>query len=393
MNILFLGYWGIRDGLTASTIVPHLKILAALESVSKIIFCTIERSGTVCDFELNKVVHIPLVAEDHRNVFINKFTDFVRFPKLLASITFNEKVDFLICRSSLAGALGYLVWKKTGIPYIVESFEPHADYMADSGTWSVFDPRYIIQKYFELRQKKTARYLLPVSNNYQKKLIDEGVDEQKIFVMPCCVAVREFLFDPDKRTRIRNLLSIPGNSIVGIYVGKYGDIYYDDEAFALYKQAFEFFGNTFRLLILSGDDPQRIQKQLEAYNIVTRHVVVRYVMHSEVNEYLSAADFAFSTVRPSTHRKYCSPVKNGEYWANGLPILTATGIGDDSEIVNREHAGVVMDIHRPQPAFQTLLQLLKKGRATVASEITPVAYRHRRMEQVEILYRNLIRQG
>jgi hypothetical protein len=31
--------------------------------------------------------------------------------------------------------------------------------------------------------------------------------------------------------------------------------------------------------------------------------------------------------------RFVSPIKNGEYWANGLPIFMPYGIGDDSRII------------------------------------------------------------
>ncbi|GEM_PF-6753269 len=48
MNILFLSYWGINEGLTAATVFPHLEILAGFSNIDKVLLVTIERDEN-CD--------------------------------------------------------------------------------------------------------------------------------------------------------------------------------------------------------------------------------------------------------------------------------------------------------------------------------------------------------
>ena len=81
-----------------------------------------------------------------------------------------KKIDFIIARGAAAGALAYKAFKKTKVPFYVESFEPHAAYMLESSVWSKNDPRYLFQKRWEGKQKKYATGLMPVSNNYKKQL-------------------------------------------------------------------------------------------------------------------------------------------------------------------------------------------------------------------------------
>ena len=62
MTILFISYWGINEGLTQSTILPHLRLLAADERVSKIILTTIERDEPAVNKELHiaKTTHVSI---------------------------------------------------------------------------------------------------------------------------------------------------------------------------------------------------------------------------------------------------------------------------------------------------------------------------------------------
>jgi hypothetical protein len=393
MKLLFVSYWGIEEGLSEATVIPHLKILAGFKNVEKIIFCSIERTGSQTRFtENSKVIHEPLISRSLGNTFLTKTADFVSFPKKLESLCREHQIDLIICRSSLAGALGYRVFKRTGIPYVVESFEPHAEYMIESHTWNKFGYRAWIQKRLERLQLETASFLVPVSGHYTNRLVQEGINQSRIMTLPCCISIDDFSFNGTIRTQKRNELKIPETDVVGIYVGKYGDIYYTDEAYDLYKEAFNFFQGKFRLILLTGEHQENLRQQLQKRGIPPDRVWIGKVAHAEVPHFLSAADFAFSTIRPSPSRIYCSPIKNGEYWANGLPVLLEPGIGEDSDIIATEGGGVILHRTEPQQAFQSLLDnYISKGRPAVAKEIEPVARRHRSMDLVQEVYATMLR--
>ena len=57
----------------------------------------------------------------------------------------------MIAEGAPAGAMVYLLWQKTRLPFYVESFEPHADYMRESGVRRSWDPRYWFQRHREKR--------------------------------------------------------------------------------------------------------------------------------------------------------------------------------------------------------------------------------------------------
>jgi hypothetical protein len=77
---------------------------------------------------------------------LGKILDFIKIPNKLKQYCTDYQIDKIIARGSPAGALAYLTWKKIKVPFIVESFEPHADYMLESGVWRKRDLRYVYQK-------------------------------------------------------------------------------------------------------------------------------------------------------------------------------------------------------------------------------------------------------
>jgi hypothetical protein len=376
MNILFIGYWSFHEGLTQATILPHLKVLSEMPEVKKVVLTSIERAPPLSPFCLSipKTTHISIYSRNLPFNLLNKIYDFYHFPKILLKIIQKHQIDKIICRGSPAGALGYLIWKKTKIPYVVESFEPHADYMLESSVWKHYDPRFLMQRYWEKKQKQTANGLMPVAENYRQKLINEGVASNKIVTVPCSVDIARFIYNQADRSKTRSQLGIKPNRVVGIYVGKFGGIYYDDEAFKLIQSAFQYFNNFF-LIILTPQKITGIRNKLKSHFILSNYHISSKP-HLEIPRFLSAADFAFSLYLPSPSKKYLSPIKHGEYWANGLPILVPDGIGDDSEIIKNEGGGAIIK-------WDDLCKSFKE-----VEDIIAVPEYRRKIPELAVKYRN-----
>ncbi len=391
MTILYLGYWSSADVLTQSVIIPRLTILSELPEMDTIVFCSIERAGdNPIDVNINKVRHVKFLSQPGKNVFAAKFYDFTHLPSFLLKEIKAHNVTGILCNSPLAGAIGYLLWTKTNIPFIVECFEPHAAYMLESGVWSKYDPRYIILRFFEWQQKRRALALLTVSSHYTSRLIEEGVGAEKIFTMPNGISLERFQFNDERRNQIRKTLGITSDMVTGIYVGKFGDIYYHQEAFNLFASAFLFFGERFYLIILSSHDHNDIEENLMRSNIPRVRVFLARVPNDIVPQYLSAADFAFSTIKPAPCRLYCCPIKDGEYWANGLPVLLEDGIGDDSDIIKNEGGGFLLNMRNPDKSFMKIQNLMLANRAETALEIQSIAFKHRRLGLIREVYEEIL---
>lgn len=387
MNILYVGYWPAADTLTQAVILPRLQLLSEQQEVEKIVFCSIERgSMTNLNKDVPKTKWIAFQSKNKGNVLLTKFSDFTELPPFLIEIIQVEKIDLVIANSPLAGGACYLALRKIKIKLIVECFEPHAESMLESGVWRRWDLRYWILRYLETNLKKHAWRLITVSHHYTKKLASEGVSDCKIITMPNCLRIENFRFQQDKRNEMRNSLAISDNQIVGVYVGKFGGIYYDKEAYKLFASAFHFFGERFRLIILTGHTVSEVSNNLKKQNVDLTRVFISSVPHSQVANYLSASDFAFATIKPTPTRLYCCPVKNGEYWANGLPVLLEGGIGDDSDILKKEGGGVILNHQMPNASFNELQHRMGEGRSFLANKIHAIAEKHRSDKLMKEVY-------
>jgi hypothetical protein len=395
MRILFISYWGFADPLTTATVLPHLQVLQDRADVAAIRLVTVERGPDALQvptlqlpFENQKITFEPLLSPPGQSVLVTKTNDFRRFPRELSAQARAFEADFIVARGAPAGALAYLVQQQTGLPFYVESFEPHAEYMRKAGVWRWYDPRYIFQQYWENQQKRRAAGLMPVAENYRRQLIAEGVPAERIITVPCSVSLTDFAFNAEKRAQMRHQLALPADALVGVYVGKFGGIYYDEEAFQLFKQTADFFGSGFRLLLLTPQASAEVQAKLVAAGFDPTRAIVTRVPFAEVPTYLSTADFAYGLHRPTP---YVSPIKVGEYWANGLPVLLTAGVGDDSGIIANEGGGAVFDLTQSGSVAQALhgiqAQLADLGHRET---IHALAARYRSVERAREAYAALL---
>lgn len=395
MRILFLSYWGFSDPLTTATVLPHLRILHARPDVEAIRLVTVERGLNALHvaklqlpFDAAKISFEPLLSPPGQSVLVTKTNDFRRFPSELVAQAAAFRADLIIARGTPAGALAYLVQRRTGLPFYVESFEPHAEYMRKSGVWRWYDPRYIFQQYWENQQKRQATGLMPVAENYRRQLIAEGVAAARIITVPCSVNLIDFAFCPSTRQQMRQRLDLADEAVVGVYVGKFGGIYYDEEAFQLFKETADFFGPAFRLLLLTPLPVAQVQAKLVTAGFDLARVIITLAPFAEVPNYLSAADFAFGLHRPTP---YVSPIKVGEYWASGLPVLLTDGVGDDSGIIAAEGGGAVFNLAQAGSVQQALrriqVQLVNSEHRSIIHEL---AVKHRSVERAREAYEAML---
>lgn len=397
MNVLVLTYFSFREGLMKSYTLPYLKIIHELYPEAKLSLVTHEKKHLAID-QSDRPAILRSLAEQNINWLP---VDYIPFStgaliqqageyKRLKKIILEEGITHIHCWGTPPGVMGYLLSRSTGIPLILDSYEPHAEAQLENGSWGKFSPGYLLLNYFERKMSRRASTLIYASKamvNYAKNRF--GVEDDRHIVKPACVDLKLFGWHNRINENLAKSLGLEDKRVM-VYAGKFGGIYYEKEVFNLIKKLSSRWGDSFRTLLLTSTDRAEINLWCEKFGINTNVIVSKFVDHSEVSKYLGLGDFAFCPVKPVPSKRCCTPIKNGEYWALGLPCIIPEGIGDDSDIIAQYGAGIVVKSYSNdelERAIPLIGELLENGdKEELYRKIRPLAERYRTFELARIAY-------
>ena len=366
-HILVVTYWPFSEGLIQAYTIPYLRIIREV-SGAKVTLLTLEKSTSPPQIVGDGIEHLPVHAEFFNMRMAFRWRDIIR---KLVRFCREQNVTHLHSWCTPGGAMAWLIARKTQLPLIADSFEPHADAMVENGTWTSSSLKFRILFYLEKKLAHSARYLISVSP-YMKEYAERryGLQGRKMFIKPACT-------DLDKFQPINNETTA---TITGIYAGKLGGIYYEDEVFTFLKACHEKWGDQFRFIFLGNYTADYIHTKCAAVNLPPELLTVKFVHHNEVPSIMASATFGFTPVKPVPTKKCCTPVKDGEYWACGLPVVITPDISVDSELIESGKCGIILrgtDMTACRAAVDDLSDLLQQDRTALKHRCRTLAVRHR----------------
>lgn len=359
MKVLFISVWPLESGIFQSTIPPAVNFWLENDLVESAEVVTFGNEAKVSSSHDGKIVYRIIRVDSNSHPIIR----FAVQIKALLRIARDEKFDLIWARTVTSGNLAMLTSFFAKKPFGVESFEPHTDYMVEGKAWKRYSLKAIVQRFLENRIAKRANILGCVSEKYTDIIARKyNRTANSTFSMPCAIDFEQFKFDATQRTEVRKTIGFSDDDYVGIYVGKFGDIYYDNETFQFIK-AFTEVNARYKFIIVT-EMLEHAERQKRTWNISDDQLLILSTLHSEVPRYLSAADYGICPVKESPSRLYCSPIKTGEYFASGLPVVISRGIGDDSDYIENNRIGKAIDF-RDSSSFQ-FQNLSQKSREEIA---------------------------
>lgn len=359
MRLLHVSIWAATDPLIRNSVLPKLQILRSEFSIADQHLCLFNRwhpyQGQLDDLMDGLQIHV-LESSPFPLPWFDLTFRIIQWRKKLKKLLVNLRPDRVIMHGTPTGVLAFQACVQLGIPFQVESCEPHAQYMADSGAWKKWGLKYWYASYQEQRLYAHAAFLLPVSSYYTAQLTRLGISPDKIVTLPCCIPTSFFQFNTANRKISREMFSVPQDAVLGVYLGKFNGVYFPVTVLKTLTSAFAFFPNYYHLF-LTAEPRDLLENTLKGFGIPLERVIIYQAPAQEVPVHLAAADFAWSFIKPSASSPFCSPVKNAEYLASGLPVIVPGGIGQDSDVITDERAGVVDDFSTGQLQQETLVTI------------------------------------
>lgn len=381
--------WSYKDALIQTYTLPYVDLMRKVIPMDKkIIVVTAEQSRIALNREEKEAINrewasrnMELHTLEYKRYGIRKMLSFFGQMLGLYRVIIAQRVDLLHAFCTPAGGFAWMLSVLSARKLVIDSFEPHAEAMVENGTWAKTGWAYRLLFWLEKRQAIRARYIISATAGMKDYALKTyGVDiTPKMFVKGACVDTNQFYPMPKDPTLLQELGLTPDH-IVCVYAGKLGGIYYDEEVFSFLHSAHSYWGERFRFLILTNEKRELLDARLDKA-LVPHHILInRFVPHQEVPRYLSVGDFGINPVKPVPSKRYCTPIKDGEYWAMGLPTLIGPGISDDSEIIEATQTGVVVDIaseHDHEAALKKMDNLLSGDRTVLRQRIVSNAVKYR----------------
>ncbi len=377
-NVLILTYWAYDDALIQTYTLPYLKLIKEqLSTECRIWLVTYEPDQIrlaelkVAKFDSFNLVPLPYSPFGGKAIFST-----LRKLQTLKKIVKQHRIKTIHCWCTPAGAIGYMLAKRTGAELILDSFEPHAESMVENGTWKAGGTAFKILFKLEKRQAAKAKHIIALTKGmYQYCEEKYEVSPRSYFVKPACVDLD--LFDPEKYQNIRQQLGLSKEDTVCIYAGKVGGIYLEKEIFQFWKACAEVMEN-FKVIFLSNLSQESLNAYCTEVGLDPDIIVLKFVPHAKVPIYMAQADFALNPVKPVPSKRYCTSIKDGEYWAMGLPVAITPNISDDSDIISKNRTGVILEDFRHNSLLgnaKLLKNLISEPELTVRIRNQAMEYR------------------
>ncbi|MGV3637970.1 MAG: glycosyltransferase [Flavobacteriales bacterium] len=391
-SILVLTYWSFDDALVQTYTLPYLRLIrAVLPPGSTIHLVTLEKKAA------------PGVREVEPGIQVHAFR-YVPFGLrafgMIATVLWNgiklirrHGVDTIHAWCTPAGMLGHWLSVLTGKPLIIDSYEPHAEAMVENGTWRREGLAFKLLFWSERVQSRRATVLIAAAEGMKDyAALKYGVTDKRFHVKPACVDLDRFSYADRKDPVLLRELGLEGK-LVGVYAGKFGGIYLDREVFAFIRVARAYWGDRFHMLLLTGHSADELAPMMKAEGLPRELFTLRFVPHAEVPRYMGLGDLAITPVRSVPTKRYCTPIKDGEYWALGLPVVITPDISDDSRIIADHGIGAVLsglgDEHY-RSAVERIDHLLRgSDRQALYARIRPIAEEYRNYNKAKAIYQSI----
>lgn len=347
MNCVFVfAYYSYKDPVFQSAVLPYLKLVNSPERRLILLtwekgeyeMCDDERRRIQSDLFLTNIVWYRTKWHSGSPKLFKKAFDFAKGVCLSLVLIRRHKARKIYSEGFPGAVISHCISIVAGIPHVIHTFEPHADYMLEAGVWKRSSWEYKLLKKLEIPIANHAEYIITATHNYKKVLLERGA-RNNIAVIPSCIDTTHYRFLPEKRREIRSRLGIATDQIIIAYLGKLGGMYMKEELFRFFRACLDLDNRKFFFFLLTDENATSVDQMLNDLNIPSNSILVKYLHKDAVPAYLSAADIGFSGIRPIPSRRFSSPIKNGEYWACGLPILVPAGISDDYIHATKEDIG------------------------------------------------------
>lgn len=366
MRSLYICYFGLREPLVQSQVLPYLRELVAAGVKMWLLTFEPERrkrwdAASIREWRERlraDGIEWEMTAYHKRPSLPATLFDILAGSVRATRIVRRNRIGILHARSDVAAAIGSVVKKLTGAKLIYDIRGLLADEYAESANWRRGGFLYRLTKRVERVLIRSADAFVVLTQRVKRQLFAN--ETRPLAVIPCCVELSRFSVSAAEREHIRESHGIHDRNVI-VYAGSLGPGYLPREMAAFLSVAKAIDESVFAL-ILTQSDPEILTRHLDALGFTKNDYRALYVQPESLPSYLAAADIALAMILPAYSRIAMSPTKFAEYLAAGLPVVSTRGIGDLDTVIAEHEVGVLLD-GLDEDSFRKAFEMIQRLRA------------------------------
>ena len=368
LKTLYLCYFGLREPLVQTQVLPYLRQLSASGEVEVSLLTFEPDKRRAWPAAEEEVWRARLAGEGIRwfclpyhkspSALVTPY-DLVRGAWEAARLARRYGIDVLHARGHLAMAMALLArrWAKVRLLFDIRGLL--AEEYEEAGVWTKNSPQFHAVRAVERAGLKRAEQLIVLTRRLRDRLVERKLARaEQIEVIPCCVDFARFeATDSDEEggRRAEEGEARAGRQSFAAEAGRDGkadrfEVVSAGSVTGLYllEEMGRFFLALKRLRpdaylrILTMSSAANTAATLERVGLSAEDFWIGAVRPAEVPSYLRRARFGLSFRKATFSQIAASPTKIPEYLAAGLPTICNAGIGDTDEILTRERVGVIV---------------------------------------------------
>jgi glycosyltransferase involved in cell wall biosynthesis len=354
LKTLYICYFGLREPLVQTQVLPYLRELArGGVVVSLLTFEPDMRSAwddaatSEAHRQLNRDgIDWHALAYHKRPSAPATLFDIAAGAWKAARLVRRRGIDVLHARAHVPMAMAMLARWLAPCRTIFDVRGLMAEEYADAGVWREGSKVYRAVKRLERAGLRRADQVVVLTERMRAWLSESGLARaEKVTVIPCCVGLSRFEGDgakDDESIAERNVIDEgDAERFEVVYAGAATGLYLLEEMARFFLAVRELRPRAF-FRVLTRSDAGHVSGVLKRAGLSAEEFRVGAVEPSEVPVYLKRARLGLSFRKASFSQIAASPTKIPEYLAAGLPAVSNEGIGDTDELLERERVGIVV---------------------------------------------------
>lgn len=360
MRALHICYFGLRENLVQTQVLPYLEELARDGHEMSIITFEPDLSTTWSKESIREQQRLLRTRGiDWRPLAYHKSPSLpATLYDILCGVLFiwrshrQSALDLLHARSHIPMIMALLARSLTRSAVIFDIRGLIADEYVDAGIWRQRSIIYRVMKRLEMVGIRQADWLIVLTRRMRDYLgqTAQRIDG-RISVIPCCIDARRF-------GRSSAPLPEAPMTFEVVYAGSVTGLYLLEEMGRFFLALVSLVPHA-RLKILTAAPAGETSTRLRQIGLDPTQFDLQSVSPELVPQILANAAVGISFRKPAFSQIAASPTKVPEYLMAGLPVISNAGIGDTDQILQSERVGIVISELNQEGYRRAARQLLE----------------------------------